>query len=163
MKTQVKALKVKIKSLAEEARIIRLEERKALGLSSAPAAAGYVPSGKPGGPKKPRRKGPASRDPKLYLSLHTHRTYDVRREQRSALLAYAFIRGKAYAGCEKPGKDNPPDLERVARLVEKFGGLPDKSYKCALGTLPAWAAGTLDQHPFAPEVKAAAATTATTG
>lgn len=62
MNTRVKMLKVKIKSLAEEARIIRLEERRSA----------------PGGPQQ--------------RELHEHRVRDVRSEQRHSLLAYAFIR-----------------------------------------------------------------------
>jgi hypothetical protein len=151
VKTQVKALKVKIKSLAAEARIIRLEERKALGLYAAPAGAtDYAPSGAPGGPKKPKRKGPARRDETLYLSLRTHRTDDVRREQRSALLAYAFVRGRKYGTVERPGDNNPVDKVRVKQLIEKFGGPPAGGYRCPPDVLAAWFAGTLDPHPFAP-------------
>ncbi len=123
MVTQVKALKVKIKSLAAESQIIRLEENKVLG-----------------------RKKP---DTLLYLSLREHRTADVRREQRAALLAYAFIRGKQYAACEKPATDNPPDLSRVRQLVEKFGGIPLRAKPCHLDTITQWANGTLAVHPFA--------------
>lgn len=127
MKTQVKALKVKIKSLAAEARIIRLEEQKALG-----------------------RKKP---DPVLYLSLRYHRTKDVRGEQRASLLAYAFVRGKAYAAAEKPAATNPPDMVRVKKLIEKFGGQPYQPYKVADEELTAWRVGTLSPHPFAPPAK----------
>jgi hypothetical protein len=70
MQTRVKMLKVKIKSLAEEARIIRLEERRS----------------KPGGQQQ--------------NELHAHRVRDVRNEQRHSLLAYAFIRGVALSKCE---------------------------------------------------------------
>lgn len=105
---------MKIKSLAEEARIIRKEERKAL-------------------PDYPK-----------YLSLYTHRTQDVRKEQRSSLLAYGFIRGKAYGPMEKPAKDNPPDISRISSLVTKFGG-----QKVEKAVLQAWVAGTLEAHPFA--------------
>lgn len=63
-------LKIKIKSLAAEARIIRQEERKWPGPSDV-------------------RHG-----------LHNHRVVDVRMETRSALLAYGFIRGKEYRKIE---------------------------------------------------------------
>lgn len=129
---QTAALRVKIKSLAEEARIIRLEERRAKG----------------------RRVSPGvflGRDDKLWWSLNAHRTWDVRNEARSSILAYAFIRGRSYAACERPAKDNPPDLKRVLHLVEKYGapvgGVP--KYKCPDGVLAAWVAGTLAEHPFA--------------
>ena len=128
---QVAALRVKVKSLAAEAGIIRLEERRAL----------------------------ARKDMPLYESLRSHRRAEVRKEQRAALLAYAFVRGRPYSACERPGKDHPPDLERVKQLVEKFGtpvsGWP--KYKCWPDVLAKWVAGTLDPHPFAVERPAVAA------
>ena len=63
-------LKIKIMSLAAEARIIRNEERKWPGQSDA-------------------RQG-----------LHLHRVHDVREECRSANLAYGFLRGRAYKALE---------------------------------------------------------------
>lgn len=90
MKTRQRMLKVKIKSLAEEARIIRLEEKRS----------------KPGG--------------QLQCELHRHRVYDVRREQRHSLLAYAFIRGRSLESCERRSEFEP-DWNRVKSLVEKFG------------------------------------------
>lgn len=112
MKNQVKALKVKIKSLAAEARIIRLEERRALG----------------------RRKP----DGELYFQLRTHRIQGVRREARLSLLAYGFIRGRPYAACEKAANDNPPDMVRVKQLVEKFGGVPGRPRPVTNEELTAW-------------------------
>lgn len=121
-------MRVKVKSLAAEATIIRLEERRALGRN----------------------------DIDLYVSLSGHRRLEVRQEQRSALLAYAFVRGRDYGRCEKPGKDNPPDLKRVQQLVEKYGspvsGWP--KYKCDPAVLAAWVAGTLVDHPFAKKAEA---------
>lgn len=95
MKTQVKALKVKIKSLAAEAAIIRTEERRALA----------------GGAKY--------RDERLFVSLRQHRVSDVRKEQRSSMIAYAFLRGKPYKTTEKK-VTTPVDVERVRKLIEKF-------------------------------------------
>lgn len=65
-------LKIKIKSLAAESRIIRHEERK--------------------------WPGPSTTRNSLYL----HRVYDVRREQRHSLLAYGFLRNKPYDCIEQP-------------------------------------------------------------
>jgi hypothetical protein len=138
---QVAALRVKVKSLAAEAQMIRREERRAL------------------------RSG----DMDLYVSLRSHRVRewrdgvrsDVRREQRAALLAYAFIRGMAYARVEQPAPDNPPDLKRVGQLVEKYGcpvgGYP--KYKLPDGLLAQWVSGALSStaHPFAREAKVATA------
>lgn len=77
MKTMLKMLKVKIKSLAEEARIIRLEE------------------------------GRCGKDDILRGKLHDHRVKDVRREQRLSLLAYAFLRGKPLAKVEPKSDNPP--------------------------------------------------------
>ena len=90
---QITYLKVKIKSLAEEAKIIRLEERKAKKYGN-----------------KLLREG-----------LRSHRIWDVRREARASLLAYAFLRGKSYHSIEQTVK-NKPDWDRVVKIIKKFGG-----------------------------------------
>lgn len=102
MKTRIKMLKVKIKSLAAEAPMIRMEERRAKGRRLAEAFVG--------------------RDDALREELYRHRLDVVRPEQRASLLAYAFLRGRPLATVEKkcrPG--NEPDWKRVGQLVEKFG------------------------------------------
>jgi len=96
MTTRVKLLKVKIKSLAAEARIIRLEERRA-GKSNT-----------------------------LREQLYRHRTRDVRTEQRASLLAYAFLRGRPLAAVEpKRGPEHEWQAaarwKRVEELVKRFG------------------------------------------
>ncbi len=70
-------LKVKLKSLAAEARIIRLEERR------------------------------AKRDPDLLAGLVGHRRGIVRREARHTQIAYAFIRGRKYSDIEHKPKTKP--------------------------------------------------------
>lgn len=106
-------MKVKIKSLAAEAKIIRLEEAKVLNW------------------RKP--------DEKLYQSLRTHRVSDVRKEQRAAMLAYGFLRGKVYGEIErKSNPSNPPDMTRVKQLVEKFGGFPWAARKVSNEEITAW-------------------------
>lgn len=89
-------LKVKIKSLAAEAQIIRAEERvwKAREISE----------GRP-----------------TFFGLRHHRVIDVRNEARVALLAYGFIRGVSYARMEGPGTKSWPNWTRVAQLVAKYG------------------------------------------
>lgn len=74
---RVRQLKVKIKSLAAEAQIIRMEENRSL---------------------------PGSR---MQQELHQHRTLDVRKEQRNSFLAYAFLRGIPLSVCEKGAKSEP--------------------------------------------------------
>jgi hypothetical protein len=70
-------LKVKIKSLAAEAKIIRFHERKANGGTA------------------------------LRSSLHGHRVHPVRHEARHALLVYAFLRGKKLSQVEQKSKTPP--------------------------------------------------------
>jgi len=84
-------LKVKIKSLAAEAQIIRHEERRSAGLRRA--------------------------------SLCEHRRGIVRREARSALLAYGYLRGRLYPELERSNRPNRPgpDWATVERLVKKYG------------------------------------------
>ncbi len=107
-------LKVKIKNLADEARTIRSEEQKAKKRSRSLAK-------KHGGPIK---------DTYLRYSLWEHRCGPrdgiVRREARSSLLAYAFIRGLSYEQVEKKAK--PFDLAAVSRNIETFGPIRDHEH-----------------------------------
>jgi hypothetical protein len=86
MKDQRVYLKVKLKSLAAEARIIRLEE---------------------------------SRNKHFRNGLSYHRRTVVRQEARLTLLAYGFVRGKAYEQIEK--SERQPDWDRVKKMIEKYG------------------------------------------
>lgn len=76
--------RVKIKSLAEESRIIRLEEKRAK----------------------------ARKDRTTIDSLYEHRTVNVRWAARSTLLAYAYLRGVPYRKLEGPGSQLGWYLER---------------------------------------------------
>jgi hypothetical protein len=80
--------RVKIKSLAEESRIIRVEERRHVG------------------PKRDFDRG----------VLHWHRVGVLRQEQRATYLAYALVRGVPYATVEKEGA-KPSDFV-VRRISE---------------------------------------------
>ena len=99
-------LKVKIKSLADEARTIRREQSKL----------------KADGPLKrfSEREGQHTR-------LHLHRTVSIRDEQRASLLAYAFIRGRAYRTMEPTTRpEKRLQLEwgvgkRALNIAERFG------------------------------------------
>jgi hypothetical protein len=86
-------LKIKIKSLAEEAKIIRKDEGIAYD----------------------------NNDYALGNSLHYHRVVIVRREARATLLAYQYLRGKSYESCEGIGKTTPK-WDNVKRMVKKYGG-----------------------------------------
>lgn len=83
-------LKVKIKSLSEEARIIKREERKHRGEWSGIAS-----------------------------GLQKHRRFEVRPESRSAQIAYAFMRGRSFCQVECNAK-REPDWKRIKALVDKY-------------------------------------------
>lgn len=70
-------LKVKIKSLAAEAKIIRREEKRYPG-------------------------GHAVR-----IGLYLHRIHEVRDESRSAHLAYGFLKGRTYSQIEQGARKTP--------------------------------------------------------
>ncbi len=91
-------LKIKLLSLAAEARIIRREEQRWPG-------------------EHPVRYG-----------LHEHRVINVRREARSALLAYGFLRHRAYRTIE-PKCHRAPGWKRTQQLVEKYGD-PRSLHRC---------------------------------
>lgn len=85
-------LKIKLKHLAEEARIIRREADKQYALGN-------------------YQKG---------NDLTNHRKGVVRREARATLLAYQYLRGIPYAACEASPKTEP-DWSRVKSMVKKYG------------------------------------------
>jgi hypothetical protein len=93
VKNRIKMLKVKIKSLAAEAKIIRLEERKAL----------------------------KAKDYTLYARLREHRTANVRQEARHSQLAYTCIKNtQPYERIERTCRSKPQWGE-VTSMVNRFG------------------------------------------
>ena len=85
-------LRVKIKSLAAEAQIIRTEERRAYA------------------------RGRAG----LRRGLEDHRKGIVRTESRHTHLAYGFIRGREYAQMESSTHETP-NWEKVRKMVDRYG------------------------------------------
>jgi hypothetical protein len=83
--------RVKIKSLMEESRIIRKEEKRCVGV------------------KRDEDRG----------CLRWHRVGIVRDEQRATLLALAFLRGVPYRVIEKEGS-RPVDKKAVLRILESL-------------------------------------------
>lgn len=83
--------RVKIKSLAEESRLIRIEEKRCVG------------------PKHDSTRG----------HLWWHRVSIVRREQRSTFLALAFLRGVPYLAIESPNS-KPVDTKAVLRILQSL-------------------------------------------
>jgi hypothetical protein len=90
-------LKVKIKSLAAEAKIIRSEEKKHTRIDE---ELGYN---------------------SIRHGLRIHRICIVRSEARYALLAYGFIRGRTYSKIEPNGCVYPANWEKIWKMVEKYG------------------------------------------
>ena len=100
-------LKIKIKTLAAEASIIRhatLKAKKRVRWA------------------KDQMEGAATLQAiKERNSLIDHRRLVVRPEARHSLLAYGFMRGTPYKAMERTCHEGP-DWIRVATLVTRFGG-----------------------------------------
>ena len=92
--------RVKINSLSEEARMIRKEEKKMVGVSL----------------------------DRTRWELTNHRTGIVRREQRATLLAYAFFRGVPYRAIEKVGS-KPVDQDALLRVLNSLAGKEQRTDK----------------------------------
>lgn len=89
-------LKIKSKHLAEEAKIIRFEERKLRA--------------------KNRSK---------FIDIQSHRRWNVRNENRATFLARAFLEGRPYKTVEQfihsPEKLSYYIVPRVVSMVNKYG------------------------------------------
>ncbi len=85
-------LKIKLKSLVAESRIIRREER--------------------------RHKGEDNRF--IRGEMEAHRNHVVGKEARLTLLAYSFIRGREYRQVEAKA-ETEPDWKKVLAMVERYG------------------------------------------
>lgn len=109
-------LKIKIKSLADEARIIRAEEHKL-------KIGGF-------GPDENRHPKDVSRLAE-YNETREHRVNGLRKEARASLLAYAYLRGKPYRSVE-PHTHYSTDRftlwylsSHIAELVISFSPKPE--------------------------------------
>lgn len=99
-------LKIKIKTLASEATYIRTEERKALKSSR--------------WCKEHQQAKESETQAGLRERLHRHRVATVRPEARHSLLAYGFLRGRAYEKMESSvRKGNKPDFPRIGRMLKR--------------------------------------------
>lgn len=107
-------LKVKIKSLAAEARIIRHEELKFPNARLMRKMQWAQPIG--------------GRDNPTYQGLHIHRVAIVRPEARAALLAYGFLRGRSYRAIEAKCYQEP-DWFNVLKIARRFGTVIDDEFK----------------------------------
>jgi hypothetical protein len=125
-------LKIKIKSLAEEARIIRAEERRHnIGTRARKRIRRHL--AKTNNLTEAQRRAlqrrsrpPTGHQEAIFWGLRSHRVRDVRREARAALLAYAFLRGRSYLESEG-NAGTEPDWGRVVALVKKYGPVVDSA------------------------------------
>lgn len=117
-------LKIKIKSLAAESKIIRREENgKPVRLFADIPRKSLLRVER----KQLRAERQKHRHNEWY-GLHRHRIFDVRQESRVAFIAYGFLRGRAYKEIEnnphwlvEPHDRPKPDFNRVVDLILKFG------------------------------------------
>ena len=109
-------LKVKAKSLAAEARIIRLEEQRTFKrityeIRQKDAVTGEL------GPAEVRTKYVRKNHP-LRLALQAHRIQDVRREARATNIARGFLRSRPLNAIETVVHSRTDQLGALARAQE---------------------------------------------
>ena len=97
-------LKIKIKSLAAESRIIRTEELKCRK------------NARSCGEAYPQQRDKAST---TRTSLHEHRTGTVRSEARYSQLAYGFLKDMPYRQMELYTR-NEPDWDLIYNIAKRF-------------------------------------------
>lgn len=137
-------LKVKRKSLAEEARIIRKEERKVLSSARYLRAVNDADADE----ARLRRRGfsgnqikrimkhrmknietaSGNNDYVTYHSLHQHRTYNVRRAARIAHLTNAYLKGQDYSSVEQ-GSRVPIPKKSLEKQIRKTASLIGMEFK----------------------------------
>jgi hypothetical protein len=100
-------LRVKIRSLADEARIIRSEESRCRASIARTVKPEYAA-------QKLQLEASAS-------SLRNHRVGELRREARYSLLAYAYIRGMAFRKTEPKSDAGKVCQVKLGDLVRRFG------------------------------------------
>ena len=111
-------LKIKIKSLAAEAKIIRAEEQKYKRRK--PKKDEIATLGTRAKKRGISRLVPGSVPNTIFWGLRSHRIHDVRWEARAACLAYGFLRGHNYSEMETKCYKLPNFL-RVEELAMKYG------------------------------------------
>ena len=101
-------LKIKLKSLAAEAKIIRFHERKIKP---------YIKEGD----NNIKPEDVIARADYERGVLRGHRIYLVRKEARDSHIAYGYLRNKAYKQIEN-STDNPPNIKNITKIINKFQG-----------------------------------------
>ncbi len=108
-------LKVKVKSLTDEARTIQLEEWRAKARYR--RARKHFHEGGIGQEELDRAR---ARNLPTLDALHAHRVTVVRTEARATQLAYAYLRGKDYLTVERDARSQP-NWPAVRRMVGRYG------------------------------------------
>lgn len=134
-------LKIKLKSLSEEAKIIRKEENKNIQygkdlMRSYPKKHPKVEEG-----QEPKKYSPSKKQLKTaawaekneeaaddaavdayfkYWNLRNHRILQVRSAARATHLAYAFLDDKPYSYVEAHGSYDLPDFLRVEKMILEY-------------------------------------------
>ena len=160
---RIPQLRVKIKSLAAEARIIRCEEQRAkssgayrraakralrLGVETDPVAVAvgagvqYKSSFRELTNREreiaTREAVPPTEDEmSLFWDLRLHRVRHVREEARAAQLAYGFVRGRLYHQLEDRFSRTSPDWHTVALIVQRFA-LPKLTHRDIFAMIQNW-------------------------
>ena len=150
-------LKIKIKTLQAEARIIRHEEQKLKSRSNEEKAyrraARLYAKGKlrkePVLKGKPQKEETARKKRWLRMDIRGHRQGTVREEARVTHLAYGFMKGIPYKVMEQKCHEYP-DWVSVRSMVSRFGG------KMSENQLDAWISGKPDREPAPKLVEARA-------
>lgn len=152
-------LKVKIKTLTEEAKIIRKEELKAktsrnyrrtakrlirlgkkinLNVNEVDVKPIYVPlSNVEAELAHKQAQVPSDEAFEKFWGLRNHRKNIVGGEARSAHIAYGFLRGKAYREIEIEGSSKP-HWSRVKEIALKFGEYLPKDKDAFITSFEQW-------------------------
>lgn len=112
-------LKVKIKALAAEAKIIRIEETKLLKRVEVEQKLNTRTD-----ELEPRFK--TVRNAPGRGGLRFHRITVVRSEARHSLLAYGYLRGRSYKAMEAKCFEKPA-WDQVWKMIQRFGGTSTKA------------------------------------
>lgn len=117
-------LKIKVKSLAAEAAIIRTEEAKRRNYAE--WLRGPRPKIERGAERTARVPNGTEADIEAtraqVIDLAAHRRFVVRPEARHSHLAYGFLKGRAYQQMEaKVHNREYPDFKRIEAMVSKYG------------------------------------------
>lgn len=113
-------LRVRVKELAHEARIIRLEERKTYRYGKMTTK---TVTDRDGNTMTVKYRPVIGHDIKTHTELSEHRTGRLRRASRETILAYQFLRGIPYAAVEKPNSKplTKDSIKAVERMCRKYG------------------------------------------